>query len=117
LAAPQRGSSLAVDITNVVYGPSTIAYGLAAFDFKWLALALYLLFMTAAFGLRLFRKLGDWPTISRIALFLSPLYVASGFFIPAYVVRWWVMLPVALYIGVAIVAGLALHKARANLER
>jgi len=115
LTTPKR-TPLSLAVANVVYGPTTAAYGLFVVHYDWLALGLYLVFMLGArFWLGLFDRLNKWPTISRIALFAGPVYLASGFLFPADVIGYWVLLPAALYTTLAIAGGVTLRKA--NIER
>ena len=112
---PRRGQRLSGYVASVVYGPSILAYVLVCVESAWLALTLYLLFMSAAaVRLRFFRNLGDWPVTSRFALYLSPAYVALGFFFRVDAVGYWAMLPATLYSCAALVGSIALR--RANLE-
>jgi hypothetical protein len=96
----------------VVYVPTTMAYVLFAVHYDWAALGVYLFFMIGAkFKLGLFDQLGKWPTISRIALYASPPYLLSGFLFPADIIRYWTVLPIALYTAIAIAGGVTLRKA------
>ena len=116
MATSQRSPSLSLYVANIVYGPSTVAYGFLVMGDVWLALVLYFLCMSAAmFTLKLFRTLNKWPTISKIALFASPQYIASGLLFPIDALRYWVVLPVILYTGISIVGGVALR--RTNIQR
>jgi hypothetical protein len=116
LPSPERKSDLSLYVANIVYGPATVAYGMATIHYVWLALAtMAFFFIVAMFQLRLFRNFAKWPKISRLATLLASVYIALGFIFPVWVVHYWAAVPVLIYTPIAIIGGVALRIA--NIER
>ena len=105
---------LSRDVANLVHTPTIAAYFMSVVEHKWYGLALYLVFALMAFRAGLFRRLGEWPPVSKVALLVGPLLVASAFVLDIDVIRYWAILPGALYTILSWYGGAVLRKA--NLD-
>ena len=116
LASVQDKSDLSLYVAQLVYGPAPVAYVLALVHYEWLSLIIVALFsVSSMFQFHLFRNFPRWPTVSKLAAFAVPAYVALGFILPIDRIGWWFALPVILYLCVAMIGWHALRSA--NIER
>jgi len=103
---------LSRDVMNLVFSPAAGAYFIVVVNHEWFGLAFYSAFLLMALRAELFRRLRDWPTISKMALITGPLLVASAFVVNVDVVRYWAILPGVVYTLLAVSGGVALRQSR-----
>jgi hypothetical protein len=87
-----------------------MAYTLVVVRYVTWGVGLYLVSLVAAYKIGLFRRLGDWPDISRATLFLGAPLVGLGLYCSTLPLGYWMILPVLVYLVLSIIGSLALKR-------
>jgi hypothetical protein len=105
----RRSRRLSVLVSNTVFNPALIAYFWIVVKFVWLGLALFTAFAIVAYKLGLFAKVREWPVVSRTALILGPILIATGIFFSTQRTNYWMIVPGVFYGAFAMVGGFSLR--------
>jgi len=109
----KTNTSLSRSVANIVFTPTIIAYGWIVVKYVVAGLILYGVFAFGAYKLQLFQNLGNWPTLSKAALFLGPFLIGLGLYYSTQPPSYVVIVPGAVYGLLSVLAGLALRKLNA----
>jgi hypothetical protein len=88
-------------VANVVYIPTGLAYVWIYLGFVTAGTLLYIVFMAAAVKIKLFRRLQQWPVISKLALFGGPPLIALGLYFSTIQTRYYMVIPLAVYFSIS----------------
>jgi hypothetical protein len=91
----------AKSIANVVHIPTGLAYVWIILGFVTAGLLLYAFFMAAAFKIKLFRGLQQWPAISKLALFSGPPLIVLGLYFSRIQTGYYMLIPLAVYYAIS----------------
>ena len=104
-----KEKDLATSMANVVFTPTLLAYGWIMVGYVASGLVVYLLFLIAAYKMGLFRDVLAWPTVSKAALFWSPVHIAIALYCSTQKTSYQMLLPELAYLILVIAGGLALR--------
>lgn len=82
---------------NVVEIPTGLAYGWIFLGFVTAGILLFALFMAAAFKIKLFDGLQQWPAISKLTLLSGPALIALGLYFSTIETSRYMVLPLIAY--------------------
>jgi hypothetical protein len=107
------GSTLTSDrVAKVVFVPTTLAYGWLVVGYVRSGLVLFSVFMVGAHLMGLFRRITEWPVISKIALACGPTLIVLGCYFSTLKTAYAMLIPGAIYCVLSIAGGLALRRVR-----
>jgi hypothetical protein len=88
----------------VVHIPTGLAYMWIFLGFVTAGLLLYGFFMAAAFKIKLFEGFRKWPTLSKLALFSGPPFIALGLYFSTIQTRDYMLIPLVVYLLISYLA-------------
>lgn len=100
---------LSVQMANVVFGPTLLAYFWIMVKYLFSGLILYGAFLIVGYKMGLFEEFGEWPRSSKAGLYGGPVLIAIGIYCSTQRTSYWMIGPGLLYMLLIIVGALALR--------
>jgi hypothetical protein len=97
-------------VEQAVFLPTAIAYICLVVGYLRTGLAFYLTFVIGAYFVGWFKRIGEWPLISKIILACGPPLLALGHFFSTQNFRSGMLAPGIIYYVVSLVGGFALKR-------
>lgn len=91
-------STFSDGIYHAVYVPTAIAYVCLVVGYLRTGIALYAAFITGAYIVGRFKRIRDWPVVSRITLGCGPPLLGLGWYFSTQIFRSGMMLPAFIYL-------------------
>ena len=105
--------------TDTSQGVSQVVFGMTALAYIWLmagylrsGLILFSLSMIIAFRMGLFRRIPEWPVISKITLACAAPLIGFGCYFSTQRTEYIAWIPGLIYCALSIPGGLALRRVR-----
>ena len=103
-----KPASLSSNVSSVVFAPTIGAYGLMVVGYVLSGIGTYLFSLAAAYKMRLFARLSEWPLTSRTALFLGVVLIGLGLYCSTQPTAYWMIIPGLVYMMLGMAGGIAL---------
>lgn len=97
-------------VSTAVFVPTALAYAWMSIGYPRSGLALFLVFMVWSYLVGVFKRVSEWPLISKITLACGPPLIALGGYFGTEKTTYAMMMPGLLYCVLSIAGGLALQK-------
>jgi hypothetical protein len=97
-------------ITQAVYIPTAIAYICLAIGYLRAGLALYLVFIVVGAAVGWFKRIGEWPLVSKIILACGPPLLGLGYYFSTQNFTPGMYAPGFIYAALGLVGGYALER-------
>ena len=104
----KKPKNLSLTVSNVVFGPTMLAYLWISLKHAVAGLTLYVVFLFFAYKMWLFENVKRWPKSSLITLYSGPLLLAIGLYFSTQPYGYAILIPLGVYAALSIAGGLAL---------
>ena len=102
--------SISDAVTQAVFIPAAVAYGCLVVGYLRTGLAVYSTYIVAAYLVGWFKRIAEWPLISKITLACGPPLLGLGYFFSTQIYTSGMMAPGIAYCVLSVVVGIALQR-------